>query len=307
MSERPTGDSIAQKVHTRSATDNFADIARDLTDDHQHRPGLFQADLAKVNTELHARGILPGVDIVGVRGQDLVTRDSTGKVQVYDATNLSRHHDDTAANPSASIGDNGRVASLNPDGSGSYKIKQGDTTWSVAKDILKAQGDNNPSNNSIANYIKELEKANPGQKLDKLHPNDTINLPASTRGGDGTEFVGDRAEATASAARDATQKTHDEASAALVKFASAGTLFGHDLGNANITKDDVTKALAQPDLSDADRRGLTFIRDNYDSLAQHDGVFTPNGTVYVRGLDTWQQNQNAATEQTRITAYLNGN
>jgi hypothetical protein len=89
--------------------------------------------LAAVNQKLHDQGILPGFDIVGIRGSDFVTKStSSGGTELFDSTNLNNHHTDSKVGTSTI---NGRVASL-----------------AVSGDVLKSQGIENPTENQIQNY-----------------------------------------------------------------------------------------------------------------------------------------------------------
>ncbi len=287
--DRPSGKSISDQILCHDPNGSFADVAHSLTDAHAHRPGVWQDDLNQATAAFHQTGLLPGLDLVGVRGQDLIARDELGKVQVFDSTQLSRHHEDKTSSEGKI---NGRDSWINPDGSGAIVAGHTDHKWNgwgLAKDVLKSQGNEHPTDNQVANFAREIEKFN-GKPMTEIKEGEMVKLPPSTKGGDHTEF-GDKAEALAGQSREQTQAIHDDAKAALVKFAGRGTIAGYDLGNANITREEVDKALAYADLTEQQRRGLTFIHNNYDTLAQQDGKYTPNGNVYVNGLDQWQNDE----------------
>src|ERR1700722_19773444 len=118
--KNPNGDTIAGQIQQHKSTDtDLSDVAHSLTDAHAHRPGLWQQDLKKANDAMHKQGLLPGMDIVGVKGQDLVTKDSSGKTQLVDSTNIgSRHTEGIDIYNAKSTDIGGRHATVNPDGSG---------------------------------------------------------------------------------------------------------------------------------------------------------------------------------------------
>jgi len=278
----PNGDSIAEQVSHHQSTDtNFSDVAHSLTEAHAHRPGLWQQDLEKTNDALHEKGVLPGMDIVGVKGQDLVTRDSSGNVQLVDSTNITSVHDQGySAGSTSEIG--GRYTTTNADGSGTVTAKRGDSSpWVLSQAVLRSQGIDNPTANQMANYQIELERTN-GINVSQIKPGDEIIIPASTRAGDQTDFGGDRAAAQAQADKAAVDKQYDEATAAMNKFGE-GTSW---LGTNYISRDDIDTAMTRGDLTDADKRGLQFLDKNYDRIASPEGFWA--GGVWPSGLDKWK-------------------
>ncbi|HEY9679524.1 MAG TPA: hypothetical protein V6C76_16060 [Drouetiella sp.] len=291
--EVPTGDSIADQIKSRpSDQSNFSDIARMLTSDHDHRPGLFQQDLAKVNDALHAKGLLPGVDIVGMNGQDFVAKSQKDQSIVnVDATDLTRMK---AADNGKVFSLNGRLAAVNGDGSGNLVVQKGDNPWKIGADILKSQGVDNPTDRQIANMYKELQQLNPSKTLDHLKPGDKINYPASVVDGTDTKFQSDRANATADQSKKDAQDNYDGAMNAMGKFGENawGGLPG--AGGLNITMDEVNQGLARTDITDADRKSLNFIKDNFNQIAV-DGRFWQND------LGAWKDKMTNLAEVQRIS------
>jgi len=266
MTTTPNGDTIADQVKRHQSTDtNLSDVAHSLTDAHAHRPGMWQQDLAKANDAMHNKGLLPGLDLVGVRGQDLVTRDGQGHVQLVDSTDTKSRHSSgysggsTWQAQSKDIG--GRSAGINPDGSGTVKAQSGDNSpWVLSQAVLKSQGIDNPTPNQMANYQMELEKAN-NKKVSQIKPGDDIQIPPFSQAGGQTDFRGDRAGAQAATERTSVNQQFDEATAALRKF-------GYNLiGDNKMTQADIQKALGRNDLTPADQRGLQFMNSNYDQLS----------------------------------------
>ncbi len=289
--QHATGDSIVQELNGRKPGDSLADVAKDLTDAHAHRPGLFNQDLTEVSQKLHEQGILPGFDLVGVQGQDLIAKDSTGKLTVFDATNLDRSH--ALDKPASTTPLNGRDATTNADGSGQVTVNKGDTAWSISKDVLKSQGIDSPTDNQVANYIKELELANGKPALRHLHPGDTLKLPASTVGGNQTDFQSERA---------VDNLTLNDA--AIDKQVADAKQVIRDLGFdgwgdfSNIKKEEIGKALDTMALTDQQRQSLNFLHDNFDAMkgigafgGQDFMTLMQRGdTVWMGGLDDYAKN-----------------
>lgn len=274
----PTGDSIADKIHTMNNSSDFSGIVRDLDQDHAHRPGLWHQDLAKVNEALHKQGILPGVDLVGTNGQDLIGRKADGSTVAIDATKVTREKDDHSG-----------------DGSGSHTVKAGENAWTVARDQLKQEGTDKPTNNQIANYIKELEKAN-GHSLTKLHAGDQIKLPASVKQGEQTEFRGDRANDTAQQKTDKLNTDVADAKEALGKYTHK---WGVNVFNsAYMSHDQIKEALKGSGLTDQDKEGLQFLDKNFDQIAKKGEKY-----VYASELEPYRKAQADQIEEARTTAW----
>lgn len=304
----PTGDSIATTIRNRDVRNElpYADLAKDLTDAHAHRPGVWQQDLDKVNKALHEKGLLPGLDIVGTRGQDLIAKDKDGKIKVVDSTDPTRSHEDTAKSTAAI---NGRKAEVNADGSGTVKVGKHDNPWNLSKDVLKSQGIDNPTPNQIANYTKELERLNGKDAMKKFHEGQDIKLPpgVSAKGADKTEFAGDRIEAKAKQEQADLQKQHDDFEAARAKYAGAGSSFGERTLPPSLSKKDIDYVLDPKNglnPTGDERKALTAMRDKFDDLAKGSNwnTITPN-RIFSGGIDTWQETAKADIEKRRVLAY----
>lgn len=290
--EHATGDSIAQELNGRKPGDSLADVAKDLTDAHNHRPGLFDQDLAKVNEKLHDQGILPEFTLIGVKGQDLVAKDSSGNITLIDATKTDRTHTLKGTDTDTSL--NGRDAKLNPDGSGQVTVKQGDTPWSISEDVLKKQGIDNPTPTQIANYIKELDRLNGKHRMAHLRPGDPVNLPPATVSGDQTDFTSERANDQLTGWNADLQKQVDAAKQVIKDLHYDGVDW-----NANINKGEIADALSKPDLTDDQRKALQFLDANFDQLKNTGAfvnstfmsVFGRGDSIWMGGLDQYEQDQ----------------
>jgi hypothetical protein len=166
----------------------LSEVAQELLSDHAHRPGLVQEDLAKATEALHADGTLSNLSIVGLDGKDLIARDEQGQTLLLDANNPQNQKVLSSELTTQAIGDNGRTADLAADGSGKYTVVSGDSCWRVANDILTAQGVADPTDNQIANYIKELETTN-GRSFAQLQVGDEILIPTQIQGGENSQFA----------------------------------------------------------------------------------------------------------------------
>jgi hypothetical protein len=294
----PSGDSIADQLRHHQSTDtDLADVAHSLTDAHAHRPGAWQQDLAKTNVAMHEKGLLPGMDIVGIKGQDFVIRDSQGHVQLVDSTNIANRHADGHSGGTRDIG--GRSANLNSDGSGSVQAQRGDNSaWVLSQALLKSQGIDNPTANQMANYQMELEKVN-GRPVSQFKPGDQIKIPATTRSGDQTDFVAERANTKAAKDKAIVDTNYDLAAAALSKFASSGGI----IRSSNISMEDINKALTG-NVTEDERKGLTFLRDHYEQLQNRDTSLTggKTGVIYQSNLDTARTAEENTIRQAHIRA-----
>ena len=415
--EQPDGQSIAVKVDALSARDTFEGVVRDLQLSHAHRPGKFQEDLDRTNDALHKKGILPDVSIVGIHGRDFLAVNTSKTAEIYDSQNLSRHK---AYDAKSTLKENElKNLTINKDGSGLYTVAKNESDWTIARKILKVNGQKEVTSNQIANYVKELERANGVQSLALLHKGDSLHIPIFCNSGDQSSFDESpqlkTIDKTASSGNsklvasaqpgvmesnsiisqkpeivsvvqpddsskrpnqatkvsvnpntvpadiqltkqpaetqsvndsgafqptlavpsqsqneanqvvepaspntqslpettepqiqkdifkgrnttiDETNSEHDEAVAAQVKFRgyAEGTLaIAGATGWNDMSRSDVEEALkAEKTLTDADKRGLTFIQKNFDALQQTDGFWTSNNAVYVDGIDTWQSNE----------------
>lgn len=186
--ETPTGDSITSKLQDNTQTYSLSEVTSDLMDAHAHRPGLFSQDLAKVNESIDH--LMPGLDIVGIDGKDLLARDEQNQMFRVDTANPENRQAVSTETREQAIGDNGRVAQLAEDGSGKYTVVGGDSCWRIADDILTSQGVAEPTDNQIANYIKELEQHN-GRSFASLQIGDEINIPTMVQGSEESAFAAD--------------------------------------------------------------------------------------------------------------------
>lgn len=169
-------------------TNNLSDLAQELMSSHAHRPGLVQEDLAKATEALHANGTLANLSIIGLDGKDLIARDDQGHTLLLDASNPENQQVLPTDLVSQPIGESGRTAELAADGSGKYTVVSGDSCWRIANDILTSQGVEQPTDNQIANYIKELETSN-GRSFAQLQVGDEINIPTKIQGGESSRFA----------------------------------------------------------------------------------------------------------------------
>jgi hypothetical protein len=294
--DHPTGESIVQELNGRRPGDSLSDVARDLTDAHFHRPGLFQQDLAEVNQKLHDQGILPGFNIVGVQGQDLVAKkaDATGAVSVFDATDTDRHRQlDT---PAFGNNINGRQATINPDGSGQVTAKRGDNDpSSLSRDILQAQGTANPTDTQVANYVKELQRENGKPYMHHLREGQTVKLPASVVSGDQSQFTSDRANDRLTQSKQNILDPVVDAKTILMDYSGLGN-------QSSMTKDEITSALNSTELSTAQRKALQFMQTDFDQLKNTGaflggfGALVGGDRIWLGGLDQYQQDQDQAAE-----------
>lgn len=296
--KHPTGDSIAKTIENRDAVRNelpYADLSKDLAEAHARRPGLWQQDLDKVNTALHNKGMLPGLDIIGTSGQDLVTRNKEGKTILVDASGHSRQHVVEGGGLCKKFGDSGRTGEMNSDGSGKYTIQKHDNAWNVSRDILKAQGEDKPSANHIANFIKELQRFNGVSDLGKLHPGQEIKIPPRVVAGDKTEFTRDRAADQIKGMNDKVEESAASYNAAIEKFGTGMGYFKH-LDQASIKE-----ALANGNPTSTERKSLEFMQKNYDQMKFEQGTFSVAAPgIYSDQIAQWKAAELKKIDDARV-------
>ena len=153
----------------------------------------YQTDIANANTWLAKNG-LSDFQITGVQGQGLVGRDKQNNYVVInpDRTTTPLSGADSSWKPTT----NGHYAQLNPDGSGHYAVDPSKDTSgvSLASSILKDRGITNPSQTQIANFERDILRAN-GQSPTNLdwfrhmQPHQSIAVPPVVGGVDSPTHV----------------------------------------------------------------------------------------------------------------------
>lgn len=240
-----------------SSSTDLSSVARALTDLHTQRPGLFGKDLELANEALHHKGLLPDLDIVAVKGQDLITRERTGehKTRIVDAADTALRRDPSATTSPSAMGSRGREAQMNPDGSARYKVKGGDNEWSVAYDMLHGQTGEKPTPTEQANYLKELHKANPSADLKHLKPGQELTLPPVTKGGADTTMTGARDERDTAHKLELLKKDGAAAQSALEKQMKSGLT-----PSFSSFKEQLEKATTNPALTPDERNSLEMLQ-----------------------------------------------
>lgn len=281
-SEVLTGDQIAKQISGRNENSNFADIAREIHDMMDHRPKGYAAELAKVNDALHAAGILPGIDITGVQGSDLIGKNPSGATVRMDSTDLGHSKVDTTSSTKPI---NGREATVNADGSGQLTVKAGDSGWSIASDVLKSQGNANPSAREIANLSLQLEQLNGKNALHNLHPGDVLKFPPSLKGGVDTSFVSERANDTEDATKAEIQSNFDAAFAAYQKNTTWQLGAGY-----KVSQEDINRFLSDGSLTAQERQGFQFFKDNWNMLSR-------DGYIWENEVKAWKDTATSQAER----------
>jgi hypothetical protein len=239
-----------------------------------------------------------------VQGQDLVAKkeDCSGTVTVFDATDTDRHRQ--LDSPAFGNNINGRQATINPDGSGEVTAKRGDNNpASLSRDVLEAQGIANPTDTQVANYVKELQRANGKSYMHHLQAGDPVKLPASVVGGDQSQFTSDRANDNLTTAKQDILDPVVDAKTILMDSSGLGD-------QSSMTKDEITSALDATDLSTAQRKALQFMQTNFDQLKNTGaflggfGALVGGDRIWLGGLDQYQQDQDRAAEIAALHAGL---
>jgi hypothetical protein len=293
---KPTGDDIVADIHEMRANEtNLFRVAALLTDAHAHRPGVYQQDLHKVNAALHDKGILPGMDVVGVRGEDLVARDKQGHVRLYDSKNTNYSYEDNGGDYNDKFGTNKGKFGYNADGSGIYQVAGKDNAWSIANDVLKNEGLEHPTSNQRANFIKELAEDNPDKDLAKLRPGDELTIPPGTVKLD--KISPERASIAASQAYAELNTNYDGGTVALAHHSG---IWG---GQNYMDKNQIKAALDNPATAPVDRPGLEFLNRNFDVLKDKNGGYY-NNSITEDTLAKWKADQARHIDDRKTSAFL---
>ncbi|CAF0742462.1 unnamed protein product [Rotaria sordida] len=283
MANLETSTDAAVAVTEAPKSNNLSEVAQDLMDAHAHRPGLVQEDLAKATEALHANGTLANLTVVGLDGKDLIVSNQEGQKLLLDANNPENQQVLPTDLTSQPIGDNGRTAELAADGSGKYTVVSGDSCWRVANDILTSQGLEDPTDNQIANYIKELEVAN-GRSFDSLQIGDEILIPTKIQGGESSQFAAP--ESTDTTPPTDTQETSalspeaakqmelekfgvDNSFALMAKgFDKATQVYtpGGPYSSGAASLEDINNALNLDSITPDERLGLGMLQTGFDSM-----------------------------------------
>ncbi|RTL46039.1 MAG: hypothetical protein EKK48_01490 [Candidatus Melainabacteria bacterium] len=290
-SEVLTGDQIAKQIAGRNENSNFSDIAREIHDMMDHRPKGSGAELAKVNDALHAAGILPGIEITGVQGSDLIGKNPSGATVRLDSTDLGHAKVDTT-NTITQI--NGRDATVTADGSGQLTVKAGDCGWTLASDVLKSQGNANPTDREIANLSLQLEQLNGKNAIQNMHPGDSIKFPPALKGGVETSFVSERAEDAEAEAKDQIDSNYDAAYAAYEKNTTWQLFAGY-----KVSESDIDRYLSSDDLTAQERQGFQFFKDNWNMLSR-------DGYIWENEVNAWKDTATRQAEQDSFLARKDG-
>lgn len=268
-SEVPTGDQIVKDIKGKSADDSFADIAREVHTMLDHRNSGTGPDLEKINDALQAQGILPGFELTGVQGADFVGKDAEGHTVRVDSTDLSHVKVDTTVN-TAQV--NGRDATINPDGSGEITVKSGDSLTRIAGDVLRSQGNNDPDDREIANLVVKMQGLN-GKGM--IHPGDVLKLPPAIQDGIDSSFFGARALDTLNDTK--TQLTSDLEAAQAAMLKTDHWNWGAPY---SMNMDEINRGLSATDLTEQQRRGYQYLKDNFNEIAV-------DGNVWGDKLTEW--------------------
>lgn len=293
------GDTLAVQIKSKQAGDSYGDVVTGILDDYRRRPGLFAQDMALVSDAFHEKGLLTNLTIVGIQGQDLVARDGKGNAVTVDAQGLDHTHLHDVTTTDTKEGN--RSIQMGSDGSGSYALTKWDIgrdkngrsfvgSWTIAQDILKARGIDNPTPNQEGNFIKELEAFN-GKSLKDFKPGDIVKIPPAVKGGDQSEFGPERSEdgdrklaADKQKREDNLEKTYESARNAFMFATSAG---GTMSPGGLLNRADLDIALNNPNVSADLKGGLEFLRDAMD---RQDPILSPyKNLIYLESLDKWKE------------------
>ncbi len=273
----PTGDDMANDIHAHlnSYDTDLSRVAEFLVKDHERRPSQYPQDLGKVNTALHDQRILPSVDIVGVQGQDFVTRDREdhSTVRRYDSRNINYNYPDNGGIDDRRFGRHQGEYVARADGSGTYTVAAKDNSYSIAGDILKHQGIQSPSETDKAAFQRQIAYANPDKDLAKLYVGDELKIPAITGRFDNIPTD-----------RQSIYGSYDAANHILDKYSHTLYLTQNHISAERLNN------LLNSSIPEEDRRGLQFMSRNFEALKDRSSIVF-NGQITQESLDAWKADQ----------------
>lgn len=179
-------DTVVSDFNNVKPGGDFSRVAEELRDLQRHDQAHWKQNLAELNNRVDMRklGFSEDFQIAGVtdQGKFLTTSADGSKAQVRDRTHMEIEQE--KANGPAQEKWGSRNFTANPDGSGEYHTKKGDTLWSVAKDTLTQQLGHAPTNTEVANQVAAIAKANNMKDANRMGSEATIKIPSPTPHGE---------------------------------------------------------------------------------------------------------------------------
>jgi hypothetical protein len=174
-------DNIVQNFKKLDQSSDFSGVASQLIDLQKHARDSWKQNIDEINqrVDMKALGFPDDFKILGVneKGRLVTTSEDGRKLQERDLSHMQVKTE--RANTTSVEKRGNRDFYANGDGSGSYVTKHGDTLWSIAKDTLKAQSGQAPSNTEIANAVKAIARENNIQDPNKIGVGQEIRVPTA--------------------------------------------------------------------------------------------------------------------------------
>ena len=186
MHGKAEADSEANKLATElkgmTSTDSFEKFGKELEEFRKNFPTYYSSEIKRINDQVDMRqlGFATDIRLVGFnKSGQFVTESEDGKqLQFRKPGDMSAY--DFKANESGLKKMGQRDFTVAGDGSAQYKVKPGDSLWTVAKDALFRDG-KKPADNEVANLIKRMQLERKGKPL---QPGETLQFPPLTVKGD---------------------------------------------------------------------------------------------------------------------------
>ncbi len=172
---------VSTNFNELRAGDDFSGVAEQLRDLQRGDNANWKSNVAEINrnVDMKALGFEEDFSILGVNQQGkVITQSEDGqKVQLRDRTHLEVQAEKPNTVSAEQWGK--REFDASADGSATYKIKRGDTLWSIAKDTLSEQLGRAPKDSEISTHVKDIARENEIENPDKIYAGKELKIPIS--------------------------------------------------------------------------------------------------------------------------------
>jgi len=164
-------ENVARRLENTRQGQDFSAVTEELQRIQRDNPRAFSQNLRALNerVDMRALGFADNVDfeITGLgQGGRVLTRNPDGRRIERDG----RTFEPVAAQAP-------REFQRQPDGTGRYTVRQGDTLWDISRERMAAQHGRTPTAQEITNDYRELARLNGIQDPNRIRPGQEIRIP----------------------------------------------------------------------------------------------------------------------------------
>ncbi len=171
MPPEQTVENVARRLENTRQGQDFSGVTEELQRIQRENPRAFAQNLRALNerVDMRALGFPDNVDFeitgLGAAGR-VITRNPDGRAVTRDG----RTFEPVAAQTP-------REFQPQPDGSGRYTVRQGDTLWDISRERLTAQIGRAPTPQEIQNDYRQIARLNGIQDPNRIRPGQEIRVP----------------------------------------------------------------------------------------------------------------------------------